>query len=297
MILAVFLASNTVGALPILVVLIVSAASNPSVAASFSANPNDLSLLGISPNLGLILQLFPFLVALVVLIFLVKPLNQRSIGSVINGNAPFRYSRFFMSAGIWIIVSALYLVINMKADPSNFSVNNKTATLIPLIIITLLMIPFQAAFEEILFRGYLLQGFTVLARNKLLPLITTSILFGLMHGINPEVKEFGFWTMLPQYVFFGLIFGIITILDDGVEAAIGAHAANNIFLCIMLTNESSALQAPSLFIQHKIYPKTDFGAMILMGIIVLTVMSRVFKWKNLSSIFGKVEKGETVQIP
>ena len=52
---------------------------------------------------------------------------------------------------------------------------------------------------------------------------------------------------MPQYIVFGLIFGIITILDDGIEAAMGAHAANNIFLCIMVTNESSALQTPALY--------------------------------------------------
>jgi hypothetical protein len=33
-----------------------------------------------------------------------------------------------------------------------------------------------------------------------------------------------------------MIFGVITMLDDGIEAAMGAHTANNIFLCIMVTN-------------------------------------------------------------
>ena len=75
----------------------------------------------------------------------------------------------------------------------------------------------------------------------------TSVLFGLMHAFNPEVEEFGFFTMMPQYILFGLIFGIVTILDDGIEAAIGAHAANNIFLCIMVTHNSSALQTPAVY--------------------------------------------------
>ena len=90
----------------------------------------------------------------------------------------------------------------------------------------------------------------------------TSILFGLMHALNPEVKEFGFFTMMPQYILFGLIFGIITILDDGIEAAMGAHAANNIFLSIMVTNSSSALQTPALYEQQNIYPWTEFAGII-----------------------------------
>ena len=117
-----------------------------------------------------------------------------------------------------------------------------------------MFIPFQAAFEEVIFRGYLMQGFAAMYRDTDgFPLIMTSVLFGLMHAFNPEVKEFGFFTMMPQYIVFGLIFGIITILDDGIEASMGAHAANNIFLVIMVTNKSSALQTPALYEQISIF--------------------------------------------
>ncbi len=82
----------------------------------------------------------------------------------------------------------------------------------------------------------------------------TSLLFALMHGLNPEVKEYGFLNMMPQYILFGLIFGTITILDDGVEAAMGAHTANNVFLCIMVTNKSSALQTAAYYKQAASIP-------------------------------------------
>jgi hypothetical protein len=154
------------------------------------------------------------------------------------------------------------------------------------------LIPFQASFEELIFRGYLMQGFTLLVRNRLFPLIMTSLLFGLIHGLNPEVKEFGFFTMMPQYVLFGIIFGIITILDDGVEAAMGAHAANNAFLCIMVTNKSSVLQASALYEQHIIYPWAEFGTMLLMGILILFILKIIFKWDSFSVLFGKVLPSE-----
>jgi CAAX amino terminal protease family. len=196
-----------------------------------------------------------------------------------------------------LIISAIYLFVCLKADPSNYSLNNKSATLIPLIIISVLLIPLQAAFEEILFRGYLMQGFTVLVNNRFFPLIITSILFGLMHGVNPEVKAYGFWTMLPQYVLFGLIWGIMTILDDGIEAAIGAHAANNVFLCIMVTNNSAALQTGALFEQHIVYPWFELSTMLIMGLLFIFVMNRIFKWNNFLKIFGRVERNKIIQVP
>jgi len=297
MILAVLTASNTIGAIPLFISVGMRSAVDSSVAGKLAENPNDLSVLGVSSNTGLLMMLFPFIVALIAFILLVKPLNGRSLNRIINGTDSFRWNRFFISALIWMIMSAIYLFGYLKADPSNFSLNNKSATLIPLILISLLLIPFQAAFEEILFRGYLMQGFTVLLNNRLFPLIMTSILFGLMHGMNPEVKAFGFWTMLPQYVLFGLIFGIITIMDDGIEAAIGAHAANNAFQCIMVTNDSSALQAPALFVQHNVYPWFELSTMILMGVLIIVVMNKILKWNNFSEIFARVDRNKIIQVP
>jgi CAAX amino terminal protease family. len=297
MILAVLAASNTIGSIPIFISMGISSAADPAVLKKLAADPNDLTILGISSNTGLVMMLVPFIIALLAFILLVKPLNGRSLKKIINGTDSFRWNRFFISALIWVIMSAIYLFGYLKADPSNFSMNNKSVTLIPLILISVLLIPFQAAFEEILFRGYLMQGFTVLFRNRFFPLIMTSVLFGLMHGMNPEVKAFGFWAMLPQYVLFGLIFGIMTILDDGIEAAIGAHAANNAFLCIMMTNDSSALQTNALFVQHNVYPWFELSTMVLMGVLIIMVMNKIFKWNNFSEIFGKVDRNEIIQVP
>ena len=109
-----------------------------------------------------------------------------------------------------------------------------------------------------------------------------------MHAFNPEVKEYGFLTMIPQYIVFGLIFGIITILDDGIEASMGAHSANNIFLCIMVTNKSSALQTPALFEQYNISPWTEFAALVATGIIFILILKVIFKWNDFSVLFRKI---------
>ena len=182
----------------------------------------------------------------------------------------------------------LYLFFYVKFDPSNFKINNQTISLLILSVLTVIFIPFQAAFEEILFRGYLMQGFAALIRNRWFPVLMTSILFGLMHAANPEIKAFGFFTMIPQYIVFGLIFGIITVMDDGIEATMGAHTANNIFLCIMVTNGSSALQTPAFYEQFRIHPWVDFGALILTGIVFILILKIIFKWGSMRLLFGKI---------
>jgi hypothetical protein len=298
MLIAVLVVSNTIGAIPLFIILGIRAVENPDVAAELSANPNDLSPLGLDPYFGLVVMLIPFIAGLAAFIILVKPLNNRTLMNVINGTGSFRWRNFFVSAAVWTILSAIYLFGYLKTDPSNFTLNNTTISLITLIVISVTMIPFQAAFEEIIFRGYLMQGLAVLLRNRWLPLIITSVLFALMHGLNPEVKEFGFWTMMPYYTLFGLIFGLMTLLDDGIEAAIGAHAANNAFLCIMVTNEFSALQTPALYEMHEIYPSVELISMLVTGVLVIFILKKAFGWKNFSLVAGKVgpENEGTAQI-
>jgi len=294
----ILIATNTVGAIPLLIGYITKAASDPSIVSEIAENPNDLGVLGLDPNIGLFMMLFPFLIGLFTYIILVKPLNNRTFKLTVNGTGTFRWNRFLVSALVWTILSAAYFLIYLKLDPSNFSLKNTSVTLVPLIAISLIFMPFQAAFEEVLFRGYLMQGFVVLLRNRWFPLVITSVLFGLMHAFNPEVKEFGFFSMMPQYILFGLIFGIVTIFDDGIEAAIGAHAANNIFICILVTHESSALQTPAVYEQQNVYPATEFAALLVTGIIFLVILKIIFKWGSYSLVLSSVEpKPEPDQSP
>jgi membrane protease YdiL (CAAX protease family) len=285
---AVLLVSNTIGGIPMFIAYAKRVATNPEIIAKITANPSDLSVLGFDPNIGLLMMLFPFLTGLLTFIILIKPLNARSIWQTINGTSSVRWSRFFISAFFWTLLCAAYLFIYKGIDPSNFILNNSSSTLLILIGISILLLPFQAAFEEILFRGYLMQGFAVLALNRWFPLIMTSLLFGLMHAFNPEIREFGFFTMMPQYIMFGLLFGITTILDDGIEVALGAHTANNVFMSIMVTNSSSVLQTPALFEQRHIDPWIDFTGLVVSALVFLFIMRIICKWNDFSLLWKKV---------
>lgn len=278
MFVVVFAATNTIGALPLVIAIIVKGLNNPEMLDSAGANVLDLSVYGIDPNTGLLLMLFPFIIGLLTLYLLMKPLHGRSFISLFNGGGNIRWKKFFMSALVWLLLMGVYLHFSMLSDPDNFELNNTSASLIWLVLIAVLLIPFQTAFEELLFRGYLMQGAGAWFRNKWMPLILTSLLFGLMHSFNPEVKEFGFWMMMPQYVIFGLVFGIMTVLDDGIELAMGAHAANNVFLSVFLTQESSALQTAALFEQQKVYPWADFLSLTLISLVFLALMGMLNKW-------------------
>lgn len=296
MIAAVFLASNTIGAIPLFIFSAFAIAENPEIAGRLAENPTDLSSLTPDPYSGLFSMLFPFVAGLFAFILLVKVLHSRSFTMTITGSTRIRWSHFFVSYFVWAALSFLYLAIYYRIEPSNFTLNNASSSLLYIAAIALVLIPFQAGFEEVIFRGYLMQGFTTMFSYRWFPLVMTSLLFGLMHAFNPEVKEYGFFTMMPQYILFGLIFGIATLLDDGVEAALGAHAANNTFLVIMVTHDSSSLQTPALFEQHSVYPWTEFAGLLISGVIFILILKLVFKWNNFFVVLSKVKNPQTGKV-
>jgi hypothetical protein len=100
--------------------------------------------------------------------------------------------------------------------------------------------------------------------------------------------------MIPQYILFGLLFGITTILDDGIEIALGAHAANNVFLSIMVTSSSSVLQTPALYEQHNIYPWMDFWGLVISGLIFLIIMRMIYKWDDITFLWQKVRGDDEI---
>jgi membrane protease YdiL (CAAX protease family) len=280
-----FLVSNFIGGIPLAVVLIAYASDR---AMTEIGRMPDFEAMGINLNLGFFLTVFPFILAFFTLVLLIKPLNERSPGTVINGGKKVRWGRVFFSAFVWTAVSALWLYYSMRSDPGSYVLNNTSTSLITLAILSLTMIPLQAGFEEILFRGYLIQAFVVLSRNRWLPIVATSVLFGLMHALNPEVKEYGFFIMMPQYIFFGLVFAVLTMMDDGVELAIGAHAANNAFLSVFITNKDSALQTPSMYEQLEYDPLMEFGGLVAMSLLFIIIMAIAFKWKDVRKLYARI---------
>lgn len=280
-----FLVSNVIGAIPLSVVLIIKAAGGELVT---RGGMPDFQAMGIDLNVGFVLTVFPFILSFFTMVLLMNPIHKRSFSTVINGGRSIRWGRMIVSALLWLTLAALWLWVSVKRDPGNFVLNNTSGSLVTLTVLALILIPFQAGFEEILFRGYLMQGFGLLARNRWVPVLATSILFGLMHGLNPEVREYGFLTMMPQYIFFGLVFAILTMMDDGIELAVGAHTANNIFLSIFVTNQDSALQTPSLYEQVTIDPWADFAGLIVMSVIFVALAGVIFRWKDFKKLYSGI---------
>ncbi|MCT4639435.1 MAG: CPBP family intramembrane metalloprotease [Bacteroidales bacterium] len=281
-ILTLFVAQG-VALLPIAIVIIFFSLMNGSEGFDKFVETKSFTALGIDANLGLVLSLIPFVISLLALVILLKTFHKRTTSETINGTNKIRWGRFFFAALIWTVIWGSFTLYDYLSNPENFTVNLNYTNLIILVIISLALIPLQTTYEELFFRGYLTQAFGAWTRNRWLAVVIPAILFGLIHSMNPEVSEFGFWVAMPQYIMFGLISGLTTIWDDGIEIAMGAHAANNIFLSIFLTNKASALQTYALLEQKEVDMIRDNWVLLTGGILFLVIMFVRYRW-NLSVI-------------
>lgn len=232
-------------------------------------------------NATLFLLLLSFVVALIAFFLVVKHLHKQSILSVTTTRATIDWKRILFSFSLWAIITSGSTLLMFYTNPQDFVLNFKPIPFLILAIIGIVLIPIQTSTEEYVFRGYLMQGFALLAKNRWFPLMLTSVIFGTMHIANPEVEKMGY-IILIYYIGTGFFLGIITLMDEGMELALGFHAANNLVTALLVTSDWSAFQTNSVF---KDISEPSAGFEILVPVLIifpllLFIFSKKYNWSN-----------------
>ena len=193
------------------------------------------------------------------------------------------FFRISFSFFIWTIFSLLSFLFVYLKSPENFVLNFDLVPFLILVVLGTILIPIQTSTEEYVFRGYLMQGFANLARNRWFPLLMTSVIFGSMHWANPEVVKMGNIIMI-YYIGTGLFLGVITLMDEGMELALGFHAANNLIGALLVTSDWSVFQTHSIF---KDLSEPSAGIDVILPVVViypilLFIFSKKYGWTNCS---------------
>ncbi|MFV7236677.1 MULTISPECIES: CPBP family intramembrane glutamic endopeptidase [Flavobacterium] len=244
------------------------------------------------PNMTLFLILISFVFAMLGIFFVIKYLHNQTMLSITTSRLKMDWSRVFFSFSVWSIFTIVSTVLFYFSNPDDFIINFKPIPFAILALIGTLLIPIQTSTEEYIFRGYLMQGFANLAKNKWFPLIMTSIIFGAMHISNPEVSKIGN-VIFVYYIGTGLLLGIITLMDEGMELALGFHAANNLVSALLITSDWSAFQTHSIF---KDVSEPSAGLDVILPVIIiypilLFIFSKKYKWTNWKEkLTGKIEE-------
>ncbi len=276
---AIIVVAVILGQIPYTIILIAKA-----VEAGLDLQKLDMSqTMGLlDSNLNLFLMLLSFAAGLLGIFFVVKTLHKQSIKSLTTSRSKIDWRRFWFAFLFWGIISSGLVLVDYYMSPENYVFNFKLVPFLILAVIAIVLVPLQTSFEEYLFRGYLMQGIGVLCKNKWMPLVITSVLFGLLHIANPEIDKLGY-ILLVHYIGTGFFLGIITLMDEGLELALGFHAANNLFTALLVTADWTAFQTNSV-LRDVSNPDIGnfeiFASVLIIYPILIFIFAKVYKWNN-----------------
>jgi len=243
---------------------------------------NQNELLSILPsNTALFLLLLPFAITLPFIYIVVTRLHELPFLSLITVRNRIDFSRIIFSFLLWGVISVFMVISNYLMSPDEYVWNFKPIPFLILFMIGVVMIPIQTSVEEFIFRGYLMQGLGVLFQNRWMPLLLTSILFGLLHLWNPEIDKLGIH-LIWYYIGTGLFLGIITLMDEGIELVLGFHAANNLVTALLVTASWTAFQTESLLIDNA-EPSLGKELIIILVLVyplLALIFAKKYKWNN-----------------
>jgi len=233
-------------------------------------------------NLTFFYTLLTFFVGFIGFLIVIKYLHNQSFVSVTTSRKSIDYKRVLTSFSVISLILFFYTISSFYALPDEYIIQFNLNDFLILLLIAVIFIPIQTSLEEYVFRGYLMQGFGVLAKNKWVPLFLTSFLFGMLHYYNPEIMKLGS-ILLVHYIATGLFLGIITLMDEGMELALGFHAGNNLIIALMVTSDWTVFQTSSIF-KYIGEPNAIYMSLFSTVIIyplLLFYFSKKYNWTDL----------------
>lgn len=220
--LAIYAAFLAMGAVAGVVVALV----NPDVATTMLATTEDAAFDLTQPVMTAVLLLT---IVLMLPAYLLASLivNGRRTGLISSVAGRLRWG-WMLVCGVAAIVVAVVVTLLSMLLPAELAGENTTTVLQPAdnpqlwasLAVILLVIPLQAAAEEYVFRGYLMQAIGRWLRHPLFAILLPVPLFVLGHLYDPLGQA--------SVAVFAIAAGWMTWRTGGLEAAISLHVVNNL---------------------------------------------------------------------
>lgn len=167
-----------------------------------------------------------------------------------------------------------------EATPIDQPEFNVTAAVVSIVLV-LLLVPFQATAEEVVFRGLFLQVLGSWMKSPWLAIVLSTLIFASMH-------IYDIWGLVGVGMM-GLVAAWLTWKTGGLEAAIAIHILNNIaafmFMASGITGETGQVEAsggPELIISEAV------GLALFAWLVLRTFKARGYGWQRIDTVYRSV---------
>lgn len=217
-----------------------------------------------------------FISGMIGLIIAVRYIHRRKFLTLITVKNNLKFNNVIKGAVVYFILEIIVVVIYsyVNDNPLNYQLNINE--FLPVFFVSIFFVSIQICSEEFFHRGFLFQNFTFYFKYPFIALLLTSFFFAYAHVQDLEY--------LPLFFLIGLFLGLITIVSNSLELAIGIHFAHNIFSLIITDDNLDK----SIF-YHKENPENIF--VWLTPIVIFFILSIiVFGSDKFKILFQKESK-------
>lgn len=191
---------------------------------------------------------FPSFVAIILLLWLVVHfLHKRPFLSLITSRKKMNWHHVLIGFVVCGGLTALTNLVGYFLYANHFSLCFRAREFLAWAPMILLLTPIQCLAEEMLLRGYLLQGIGLWVQRYWLLTIINGLVFCLLHLNHPVMKTHAAAVVAFFYFCFGCLSTIVALRSNGLEMPVGMHIANNLFYFLILTEPDTVIIGPSIF--------------------------------------------------
>lgn len=242
------------------------------------------------PGLANLALLFATFLPLFFGIWLIQRIwHKRTLTQLLTYTSKFRWRNFWNSMFVFLVVTAGFMALSTVFWPEDwdkYQLNTNWDMVIYGGLITLLLVPFQAASEEFLLRGYLNQAFIKYLKSPWIVFIITSAAFASLHYWNSEADG-QLYPYMAAIFLFGFAACVLLYFEGGLESAIGLHIINNLFAFGIIGYEDPSI--PTIAIMYSGPPEigwNDVGWEVLsLSLIVAGII-----WINRKTAHSKRDR-------
>jgi membrane protease YdiL (CAAX protease family) len=248
------------GIVPLVVLLLIGIYTH-------SIDQNIINQILNSPLTNLLATGISVVIGFLVFYLCIKFIHHKKLISLITTGDKVNWRKIFKGAGVWLVILLALDLISYFISPQSVNISFNPQKLFLLAVLALLVFPIQASFEELFFRGYLLQGMGLFFKKPVWALLLTSIIFASMHILSGSI-------MVLSTLIIGITLGIIALADNGIELAIGVHIINNIYTGVLHSSPDAGLGSlPSLIVSPP-NPLVSPMVLIIAAFFLLVILFR-----------------------
>ncbi len=181
-------------------------------------------------------------------LFIATPLvwrlaTKRPVTELINVSGHVHGARIWRGFAVWFVLSTVGTIVDFALHSSDYRITFNAQVFVPFLLVTLVLLPVQCWAEEFFFRGWILRWAT---RGSLLSrAVISGLVFAAPHIGNPEAAQQTLLALASWFVL-GAGWAYASARAGGIELAMGAHLANNVFSLLFVGYADAALPTASI---------------------------------------------------